>query len=100
VKSEASRQARSLLVTRSRLVRIRRDPENQIRAMLKACGLIFPQSVGGQFRGRVEDMSGRATFRGLCCGRCYRSTNMSAPSSRGSIGGFGNSPGKMTPPGG
>lgn len=58
VKSEASQQARSLLITRSRLVRIRRDLENQMRAMLKECGLIFPRSIGGQFRRRVEDMSG------------------------------------------
>ncbi|MCA8879625.1 MAG: IS110 family transposase [Rhodobacteraceae bacterium] len=58
VKSEASQQARSLLITRSRLVRIRRDLENQMRAMLKECGLIFPRSIGGQFRHRVEDLSG------------------------------------------
>lgn len=58
VKSESSQQARSLLITRSRLVKIRRDLENQIRAMLKECGLIFPRSIGGQFRRRVEDMSG------------------------------------------
>ncbi|MDP4032194.1 MAG: IS110 family transposase [Pseudorhodobacter sp.] len=58
VKSEASQQARSLLITRSRLVRIRRDLENQVRAMLKECGLLFPRSIGAQFRRRVEDMSG------------------------------------------
>ena len=58
VKSEASQHARSLLITRSRLVRIRRDLENQVRAMLKECGQIFPRSIGGQFRRRVEELSG------------------------------------------
>ncbi|WP_217645920.1 transposase [Paracoccus homiensis] len=58
VKSEASQHARSLLITRSRLVRIRRDLENQVRAMLKECSLIFPRSIGGQFRRRVEEVSG------------------------------------------
>lgn len=58
VKSEASRQARSLLITRSRLVRIRRDLENQVRAMLKECGLTFSRAIGGQFRRRVEELSG------------------------------------------
>ncbi|WP_296895990.1 IS110 family transposase [Thiohalocapsa sp.] len=58
VKSEASQQARSLLLTRSRLVRIRRDLENQMRAMLKECGLIFSRSIGWQFRRRVEELSG------------------------------------------
>ena len=58
VKSEASQQARSLLITRSRLVRIRRDLENQVRAMLKECGLTFHRSIGGQFRRRVEELSG------------------------------------------
>ena len=58
VKSEASQHARSLLITRSRLVRIRRDLENQVRAMLKECGPIFPRSIGGQFRRRVEELPG------------------------------------------
>ena len=57
-KSEASQHARSLLITRSRLVRIRRDLENQVCAMLKECGQIFPRSIGGQFRRRVEELSG------------------------------------------
>lgn len=58
VKSQDSQQARSLLITRSRLVRIRRDLENQMRAMLKECGVIFSRSIGGQFRRRVEELSG------------------------------------------
>lgn len=58
MKSEASQRARSLLITRSRLVRIRRDLENQVRAMLKECGLIFSRAIGGQFRRRVEELSG------------------------------------------
>src|SRR6476646_4905106 len=41
VKSAESQQARSLLVTRSRLVEIRRAIENQIRAMVKEYGLLF-----------------------------------------------------------
>lgn len=58
VKSEVSQRARSLLITRSRLVRIRRDVENQVRAMLKECGMIFSRAIGGQFRRRVEVLSG------------------------------------------
>lgn len=58
VKSEASQQSRSLLITRSRLVRIRRDIENQVRSMLKECGLIFARSIGSQFRRRVAELSG------------------------------------------
>lgn len=58
VKSEASQQVRSLLVVRSRLVSIRRDIENQLRSMLKECGLTFPRSIGGQLRRRVEELTG------------------------------------------
>ena len=50
VKSERSQQIRSLLVTRSRLVTMRRDIENQIRSMLKEYGLLFGRSIGTQFR--------------------------------------------------
>ena len=46
VKSEASQLVRSLLVARSRLVTIRRDLENQVRSMLKECGLLFPRAIG------------------------------------------------------
>lgn len=37
---------RSLLVTRSRLVEIRRAIENQIRAMVKEYGLLFERAIG------------------------------------------------------
>ncbi len=60
VKSEASQQVRSRLVTRARLVSMRRDLENQVRSMLKECGLTFPRSIGGQLRRRVEDLTGEA----------------------------------------
>ncbi|MGV7122404.1 IS110 family transposase [Sphingopyxis sp. 550A] len=56
VKSEESQAARSILVCRSRLVRIRRDLENQMRSMLKECGMLFPRAVGGQFQRRVSDL--------------------------------------------
>src|SRR3546814_4549005 len=56
VKSEESQAARSILVCRSRLVRIRRDLENQMRSMLKDCGMLFPRAVGGQFQRRVSDL--------------------------------------------
>ena len=58
VKSEASQHVRSVLVVRSRLVRIRRDVENQVRSMLKEYGLIFPRSIGSQFRRRTADLTG------------------------------------------
>ena len=53
VKSEASQLIRSILVARARLVRIRRDLENQIRSMLKESGLLFPRAIGRQFRAHV-----------------------------------------------
>jgi len=56
VKSEESQAARSILVCRSRLVRVRRDLENQMRSMLKECGLLFPRAAGGQFQRRVGDL--------------------------------------------
>jgi transposase len=58
VKSEQSQQVRSLLVTRSRLVSIRRDIENQIRSMLKELGLMFPRSIGPQLRRNVGELVG------------------------------------------
>lgn len=58
VKSEASQKVRSLLVTRSRLVSIRRDLENQIRSLLKEQGLLFPRAIGAQFRRSVEELTG------------------------------------------
>lgn len=56
VKSEESQTARSILVCRSRLVRVRRDLENQMRSMLKECGLLFPRAAGRQFQRRVNDL--------------------------------------------
>lgn len=58
VKSEVSQQVRSLLVARSRLVAMRRDIENQVRSMLKECGLLFPRAIAGQFQRRVIELSG------------------------------------------
>jgi transposase len=53
VKSDACQAARSLLVARARLVSIRRDLENQVRSLLKEIGLLFPRSIGMQFRVQV-----------------------------------------------
>ena len=53
VKSAESQATRSMLVTRTRLVGIRRDLENQVRAMLKEYGLLFGRSIGSQFRRNV-----------------------------------------------
>ncbi|WP_422060785.1 IS110 family transposase [Sphingopyxis sp.] len=68
VKSEESQTARSILVCRSRLVRVRRDLENQMRSMLKECGLLFPRAAGGQFQRRVNDLitDGHALSTILC----------------------------------
>lgn len=56
VKSEASQVVRSILVARARLVRIRRDLENQIRSMLKESGLLFPRAICRQFREHVVQL--------------------------------------------
>lgn len=58
VKSAESQQARSLLVTRSRLVEIRRDLENQIRGMLKEHGLLFERAIGSMFRRKLAEAVG------------------------------------------
>ena len=58
VKSAESQQVRSLLVTRSRLVEIRRDLENQVRAMLKEYGLLFERAIGSMFRRKVAELVG------------------------------------------
>ncbi|MEM9765545.1 MAG: IS110 family transposase, partial [Pseudomonadota bacterium] len=58
VKSQTSQRVRSILVARSRLVRIRRDLENQVRSMLKEVGLTFPRSIAASFHRRVEDLTG------------------------------------------
>jgi len=54
VKSDVSQAVRSLLIARARLVRIRRDLENQIRGTLKEIGRIFPRAVGRNFRLQVR----------------------------------------------
>lgn len=53
VKSDDSQATRSLLIARSRLVRVRRDLENQVRSLLKEIGLLFPRAIGRQFRTHV-----------------------------------------------
>ncbi|MER8516379.1 IS110 family transposase [Mesorhizobium sp. M1060] len=53
VKSAERQATRSMLVTRSRLVGIRRDLENQVRARLKEYGLLFGRSIGSHFRRKV-----------------------------------------------
>ena len=58
VKSETSQQVRSMLIARSRLVTMRRDLENQVRSMLKECGLIFPRAITGQFQRCVTELTG------------------------------------------
>lgn len=55
VKSAESQQVRSMLVTRSRLVEIRRDLENQVRSMLKEHGLLFERAIGSMFRRKVTE---------------------------------------------
>ncbi|NJO32696.1 MAG: IS110 family transposase [Rhodospirillales bacterium] len=59
-----------MLVARARLVRIRRDLENQVCSMLKESGLLFPRAIGPQFRGHVlqllsEDHPLRTVITGL-----------------------------------
>lgn len=56
VKSAESQAIRTMLVARSRLVSIRRDLENQVRAMLKEYGLQFGRSIGSQFRRNVREL--------------------------------------------
>jgi transposase len=58
VKSQQSQQVRSILVTRARLVGIRRDLENQIRSMLKEYGLLFSRSIGVPFRRHGMELVG------------------------------------------
>jgi transposase len=58
VKSAESQRVRSILVTRSRLVSMRRDIENQIRAMLKEYGLLFERAIGALFRRKVAERIG------------------------------------------
>jgi transposase len=58
VKSERSQQVRSGLVTRSRLVGMRRDLANQVRSKLKGHGLLFGRSFRAQFRRKSNDRIG------------------------------------------
>lgn len=58
VKSEASQQIRSMLIARSRLVTMKRALENQVRLMLKECGLIFPRTIARQFQRCVTESTG------------------------------------------
>ena len=58
VKSAESQKVRSILLTRSRLVSIRRDIENQVRAMLKEYGLQFGRSICSQFQRCVLELIG------------------------------------------
>ena len=60
VKSQESQAIRSVLVTRSRLVGIRRDLENQVRSMLKEFGLLFTRAIGSKFRQHVIALIGDA----------------------------------------
>lgn len=56
VKGTDSQTIRAVLVARARLVGIRRNLENQVRSLLKECGLLFPRAIGGQFRIRVRQL--------------------------------------------
>lgn len=56
VKSEESQKIRAILVARSRLVSMHRDIENQVRSLIKECGLLFPRAIGQQFRNRVSEL--------------------------------------------
>lgn len=58
VKSEESQKIRAILVARSRLVSMRRDIENQVRSLIKECGLLFPRAIGQQFRNQVSELLG------------------------------------------
>ncbi|MGY4345271.1 transposase [Bradyrhizobium sp. GM7.3] len=58
VKSEESQKIRAILVARSRLVSMHRDIENQVRSLIKKCGLLFPRAIGQQFRNQVSELLG------------------------------------------
>ena len=58
VKSQENQAIRSLLTARARLVRIRRDLENQVRSLLKENGLTFPRAIGEGFREHVRRQLG------------------------------------------
>ena len=59
-RSEESQALRSLLIARSRLVRMRADAQNRIHGLLKERGIRLHRGVGAMFRRRVrEAMAGR-----------------------------------------
>lgn len=58
IKSEESQKIRAILVARSRLVSMRRDIENQVRSLIKECGLLFSRAIGQQFRNHVSELLG------------------------------------------
>ncbi|MGY3361486.1 hypothetical protein ACVWZK_008149 [Bradyrhizobium sp. GM0.4] len=35
-----------------------RDIENQVRSLIKECGLLFPRAIGQQFRNQVSELLG------------------------------------------
>jgi transposase len=37
---------------------MRRDIENQVRSLIKECGLLFPRAIGQQFRNQVSELLG------------------------------------------
>jgi transposase len=39
-------------------VSMRRDTENQVRSLIKECGLLFPRAIGQQFRNQVSELLG------------------------------------------
>lgn len=58
IKSEESQKVRAILVARFRLVSMRRDIENQVRSLIKECGLLFPRAIGQQFRNQIGELLG------------------------------------------
>jgi transposase len=58
IKSKESQKVRAILVARFRLVSMRRDIENQVRSLIKECGLLFPRAMGQQFRNQVVELLG------------------------------------------
>lgn len=51
-----AQKIRAILVARSRLVSMRRDIENQVRSLIKECGLLFPRVIGQQFRNQLSEL--------------------------------------------
>src|SRR5260370_24381930 len=53
---QSSRAKESHDSARSRLVSMRRDIENQVRSLIKECGLLFPRAIRQQFRNHVSEL--------------------------------------------